>query len=57
MVLAISFIAIVACTVLGTFSIIQQRSIVRLALDEQLKLQYDGILSAIDYERRLRSIP
>lgn len=52
MVLAISFIAVVACSVLGTFSIIQQRSIVRLALDEQLKLQYDGILSAIDYESR-----
>ncbi|HTE38448.1 MAG TPA: methyl-accepting chemotaxis protein, partial [Reyranella sp.] len=42
----------VACGVLGTFSIIQQRSLTRLALDQQLKLQYDSVIAAIDYEGR-----
>jgi methyl-accepting chemotaxis protein len=42
----------VACGVLGTFSIIQQRSLTRLALDQQLKLQYDSVMAALDYEGR-----
>src|SRR3981189_172339 len=41
-----------ACGILGTFSIIQQRSLTRLALDQQLKLQYDSVIAALDYERR-----
>jgi methyl-accepting chemotaxis protein len=42
----------VACAILGTFSIIQQRSLTRLALDQQLKLQYDSVIAALDYEGR-----
>jgi methyl-accepting chemotaxis protein len=50
--LAISLTVAVACGVLGTFSVIQQRSLIRLALDQQLKLQYDSVIAALDYEGR-----
>ncbi len=50
LILAITLTAAVACGVLGTFSIIQQRSLTRLALDQQLKLQYDSVMAALDYE-------
>src|ERR1700737_5080233 len=52
LILAISLTVAVACGVLGTFSIIQQRSLTRLALDHQLKLQYDSVIAALDYEGR-----
>jgi methyl-accepting chemotaxis protein len=52
LILAISLTVAVACGVLGTFSIIQQRSLTRLALNQQLKLQYDSVIAAIDYEGR-----
>jgi methyl-accepting chemotaxis protein len=52
LVLAISLLLAVTCAVLGTFSIIQQRSLTRLALDQQLKLQYDSVTAAFDYEGR-----
>jgi methyl-accepting chemotaxis protein len=52
LILAISLIIAVTCGVLGTFSIVQQRSLLRLALDQQLRLQFDSIISAIDYEGR-----
>lgn len=52
LVLAISLIIVVACGVLSTFSLLQQRSLTKLALEQQLKLQYDSILAAIDYESR-----
>jgi len=52
LILAISLTAAVACGILGTFSIIQQRSLTQLALDQQLKLQYDSVIAAIDYEGR-----
>jgi methyl-accepting chemotaxis protein len=52
LILAISFLVAVACGVLGTFSIVQQRSLIKLALEQQLKLQYDSIIAAIDYEGR-----
>ena len=32
--------------------IVQQRALTHLALDEQLKLQYDSVIAAIDYEGR-----
>src|ERR1044072_3886094 len=50
--LAISLTVAVACGILGTFSIIQQRSLTQLALDQQLKLQYESVIAAIDYEGR-----
>jgi methyl-accepting chemotaxis protein len=52
LILAISLTVAVACGVLGTFSILQQRALTRLALDQQLKLQYDSVIAAIDYEGR-----
>jgi methyl-accepting chemotaxis protein len=52
LILAISLTVASTCAVLGVFSIVQQRSLTRLALDEQLKLQYDSIIAAIDYEGR-----
>jgi methyl-accepting chemotaxis protein len=52
LILAISLTVAVACGVLGTFSIIQQRSLTRLALERELKLQYDSVIAAVDYEGR-----
>src|SRR4030081_3250655 len=51
-ILTISLTVAVACGILGTFSIVQQRSLMRLALEQQLKLQYDSVIAAIDYEGR-----
>jgi len=52
LILAISLTVAVACGILGTFSILQQRALTRLALDQQLKLQYDSVIAALDYEGR-----
>jgi methyl-accepting chemotaxis protein len=52
LILAISLLVAVTCGVLGTYSVIQQRSLTRLALDQQLKLQYDSVVAALDYEGR-----
>jgi len=51
-ILTISLTVAVACGILETFSIVQQRSLMRLALDQQLKLQYDSVMAALDYEGR-----
>ncbi len=52
LILAISLTVAVACGILGTFSILQQRSLTKLALEQQLKLQYDSVVAALDYEGR-----
>ncbi len=52
LILAISLTVAAACAILGSFSIAQQRSLTRLALDQQLKLQYDSVIAAVDYEGR-----
>jgi methyl-accepting chemotaxis protein len=52
LILAISLTVAAACGILGTFSILQQRALTRLALDQQLKLQYDSVIAALDYEGR-----
>src|SRR5450756_564698 len=52
LILAISLTVAAACGILGTFSIIQQRALTQLALDQQLKLQYDSVIAAVDYEGR-----
>jgi methyl-accepting chemotaxis protein len=52
LILAISLTVAAACGILGTFSIVQERSLTKLALDQQLKLQYDSVIAAIDYEGR-----
>ena len=52
LILAIALTVAVACAILSGFSITQQRALTRLALDQQLKLQYDSVIAAIDYEGR-----
>lgn len=52
LILAISLTVAAACAILGTFSIMQQRALTQLALDQQLKLQYDSVIAAVDYEGR-----
>jgi methyl-accepting chemotaxis protein len=52
LILAISLTVAAACAILGTFSVLQQQSLTRLALDQQLKLQYDSVIAALDYEGR-----
>src|SRR5215475_4689604 len=52
LILAIALTVAAACAILGTFSILQQRSLTRMALDQQLKLQYESVIAAIDYEGR-----
>jgi methyl-accepting chemotaxis protein len=52
LILAISLTVAAACAILGGFSIAQQRTLTRLALDQQLKLQYDSVIAAVDYEGR-----
>jgi methyl-accepting chemotaxis protein len=52
LILAISLTVAVACGILGTFSILQQRALTRLALEQQLKLQYDSVIAALEYEGR-----
>jgi methyl-accepting chemotaxis protein len=52
LILAISLTVAAACAILGTFSMMQQRELTRLALEQQLKLQYDSVIAALDYEGR-----
>src|SRR3979490_444324 len=52
LILAISLTVAAACGILGTFSIVQQRALTELALDQHLKLQYDSVMAALDYEGR-----
>jgi methyl-accepting chemotaxis protein len=52
LILAISLTVAVACGILGTFSILQQRSLTKLALEQQLKLDYESVIAALDYEGR-----
>src|ERR1700760_5049150 len=42
----------VTAAVLGTFSLMQQRSLTQLALERELKLQYDSVIAAVEYEGR-----
>jgi methyl-accepting chemotaxis protein len=52
LIVAISAIVAGTCATLGGFSITQQQSITKLALDQELRLQYEGIIAALDYEGR-----
>ena len=52
LILAISLTVAAACAILGSFSIMQQRALTQLALEQQLKLQYDSVIAALDYEGR-----
>jgi hypothetical protein len=44
------------CGVLGIFSVVEQRSLTRLALDQQLKLQYDSVVAALAATRRYHGL-
>ena len=52
LILAISLSVAAACAILGAFSIAQQHSLTRLALKQQMQLQYDSVIAAVDYEGR-----
>ncbi len=52
LILAISLTVAVACGILGWFSIMQQRSVTRLALEQELKLLYHSVVAALEYEGR-----
>jgi methyl-accepting chemotaxis protein len=52
LVVAICVTVAVAAAVLGTFSLIKQRSLTQLALERELKLQYDSVIAAVEYEGR-----
>ena len=52
LILTIALTVAVACAILSGFSITQQRALTRMALDQQLKLQYESVIAAIDYEGR-----
>jgi methyl-accepting chemotaxis protein len=52
LILAICLTVVAACGILGTFSVLQQRSLTKLALEQQLKLQFDSVIAGIEYEGR-----
>ena len=52
LIITIACLAATICVVLGAFSLMQQRSLMRLALDDQLKLQFDSVLATLEYEGR-----
>ncbi len=52
-VLAITLTVAAACATLTVFSIIQQQSLTRLALEQELQVQYQSVIAAIDYEGRV----
>jgi methyl-accepting chemotaxis protein len=52
LIMSISLSVALSCGILGAFSLFQQRSLTRFALDQQLRLQYDSVIAAIDYEGR-----
>src|SRR5205085_143071 len=52
LVLAISLTVAAACATLAAFSIIQQQTLTQLALDQELKVQYESVIAALNYEGR-----
>jgi len=52
LVLAIAITVAGACALLAVFSITEQQALTRLALDQQLKQQYERVIAAFDYEGR-----
>jgi len=52
LILAICLTVVAACGTLGTFSLMTQRSLTQLALERELKLQYDSVIAAVEYEGR-----
>jgi methyl-accepting chemotaxis protein len=52
-VLAITLTVAAACATLAVFSIIQQQGVTRLALEQELQVQYQSVIAAIDYEGRV----
>jgi methyl-accepting chemotaxis protein len=52
LVVAISLTVAAACATLTGFSIMQQQSLVKMALDQELKVQFESVIAAIGYEAR-----
>ncbi|MDB5604489.1 MAG: methyl-accepting chemotaxis protein [Bradyrhizobium sp.] len=52
LVLTISLTVAAACATLAAFSVVQQQSLTKLALDQELKVQYESVIAAFDYEGR-----
>ncbi len=52
LIVALSLTVAIACAILGTFSVLQQRALTQLALEQQLKLQFDSVIASVDYESR-----
>ena len=52
LILVVSVIITATSVVLGAFSVVQQHALTRLALDEEIKLQYDAVIASLDYEGR-----
>jgi methyl-accepting chemotaxis protein len=48
----IALLAIVVCGALAAFFLPQQTKLVDLALDREMKSEYESVMAAIDYERR-----
>src|SRR5262249_4751513 len=41
-----------ACATLAAFFLTQQRSLTQIALEQELKVQYESVIAALDYEGR-----
>jgi methyl-accepting chemotaxis protein len=52
LVLAIAGTAVAAAVVIGTFSVVQQQSLGDEALEQELRLQYENVVAALEYEGR-----
>ena len=52
LILAILLTVAAACVTLAAFSVVQQQSLTRLALDQQLEVQYESVIAALAYEGR-----
>src|SRR5215470_12921924 len=52
LVLLISSTVAAACATLAGFFLTQQQSLTQLALNQELKVQYESVIAALDYEGR-----
>jgi len=55
-VLAISATVAIACAILTAFAVMQEQALTRMALDRELKIQFENVTAALDYEARAMSM-
>ncbi len=53
LVLAILLTVAAACATLTIFSVMQQQTLTRLALEREMQVQYESVIAAFDYEARV----